>query len=117
MLVTLKLRTRRVLASHTQALDTKGASHTRASERMKAANTPPLGLKEGASHTPVHNLKKVSEEDGVLSSVGAEQVLEGEDKDKAQRAKEQMRSTLTYLARELSDIGGPLLSKRWMPTI
>ncbi len=36
---------------------------------MKAANTPPLGLsegKEGASHTPVPNLKKVSKEDGVL---------------------------------------------------
>ena len=98
-------------ASHTQAQDTKGASHTQASERMKAANTrSPSKVKKHASHTPVPNLNKVSKEDGVLLSRGAEPALEGEEKDKAQKAKEQMASTLSYLARELSAIGGPLLS-------
>ena len=66
--------------------------------------------KEGASHTQVPNLTKVSKEDGVLPSGGAERVLEGEEKGKAQEAKEQMAATLAYLARELSAIGGPLLS-------
>jgi hypothetical protein len=99
--------------SHTQVLSMKGASHTQASEGKKTANSPLLSLsesKEGASNTPAPNLTKVSKEDGVLLSVGEEQNLEGEKNDKAQKAKEQMAATLKYLARELSDIGGPLLS-------
>ncbi len=78
-------------ASHTQVSNTKGDSHTQASEGKKTTNSPLLGLsesKEGASNTPAPNLTKVSKEDGVLLSVGEERVLEGEEKDKAQKAKE-----------------------------
>ena len=66
--------------------------------------------KEGASNTPAHNLTKVTKDDDVLLNVGEERVLEGGEKDKAQRAKEQLAVTLKYLARELIDAGGPLLS-------
>ena len=77
-------------ASHTHAVSTKGASHTQASETKKTTNSPLLSLsesKEGASHTPAPNLMKVSKEDDVLPSVGEERVLEGEEKDKAQKGK------------------------------
>ncbi len=108
--------------SHTQALEMKGASHTQVANRKgaspaqasvgKTTNSPhltPSESKEGASNTPVPNLTKVSNEDGVLPT-GEERVLEGEEKDEAQKAKEQMAATLTFLARELSAVGGPLLS-------
>ncbi len=82
--------------SHTQVSNMKGASHTQASEGKKTINSPLLSLsesKEGASNTPAPNLTKVSKEDGVLRSIGKERVLEGEEKDKAQKAKEQMAAT------------------------
>ena len=101
-------------ASHTHAEVKKGASHTQASERKKATNSSLLSLgesKQGASNTPAPNLMKVSKGDGGFLSVGDERALEEKKGDKAQKAKEQMAATLTYLARELSDVkGGPLLS-------
>ena len=101
-------------ASHTHTAGIKGASHTQASEGKKTTNSPLLNLgesKQGASNTPAPNLMKVSKGDGGLLSVGDERALEQKEGDKAQKAKEQMTATLTYLARELSDVkGGPLLS-------
>ncbi len=52
----------------------------------------------------------MSNQEDVLHSIGKERVLEEEEKDEAQKVKEQMAANLKYLARELSDIGGPLLS-------
>jgi hypothetical protein len=70
----------------------------------------PAESQQGISNTPGPNLTKASNQDDGPHSIGEERVLEGEEKDKAQKAKEQMAATLKYLARELSDIGGPLLS-------
>ena len=100
-------------ASHTHVANFKGDSHTHASEGMKATSSSLLGLsesKEGASNTPPLALAKGAKDDDVLLSVGEECVLEGGEEDKAQRAKKQLAATLKYLARELIDAGGPLLS-------
>ncbi len=100
-------------ASHTQVGNMKGASSTLASEGKRIVNSPhlsPAESKQGASNTPGSNLTKVSNQEDVLHSIGKERVLEEEEKDEAQKVKERMAATWKYLARELRDTGGPLLS-------
>ncbi len=100
-------------ASHTYVANMKGASHTHSLEGKKTTSSSLLSLsenKEGASNTPAPDLTKGVKDDKVLLSDGEERVLEGGEDDKAQRAKDQLAATVKYLARELIDAGGPLLS-------
>ena len=98
-------------ASHTHAVNKKGASHTQASEGMKTTSSSLSGLrenKEGASNTLAPDLTKEAKDGGV--PLGEERALkEGKD-DKAKREKDQMAAIVDYLAKELIDAGGPLLS-------
>jgi hypothetical protein len=119
-------------ASHTQTADTKGASHTQLSilkkDPMGASHTQVSGPmkdakvdsatqgqrnkagKKGTNHIQANDEAKgaqLKEVDNLSGS--AERALE-EERVKAQTVKEQTSKTMSYLARELSAIGGPMLS-------
>jgi hypothetical protein len=119
-------------ASHTQASDSKGSSHTQLSipknDRKGASHTQVSGPmkdakvasatqgqknkagKKGTSHTQANDEAKGAQAKEVDNLSGsAERALE-EERIKAQIAKELTSKTMSYLARELSSIGDPLLS-------
>jgi hypothetical protein len=120
-------------ASHTPATEAKGASNTELSVLTKGSkgvshtqvSGPTKGSKEagatqeqrnkagkkGTSNTQANEeIKEAQAKEVDNLNGGAKYVLEKEERVKAQIAKEQMSKTLSYLARQLSDIGGPLLS-------
>jgi hypothetical protein len=82
--------------------DAKGASATQ-EQRNKAS-------KKGTSHTQGSDESKGAQAKEVDNLIGGAECALEEEQIKSQASKEQMSKTMTYLARELSSIGGPLLS-------
>ncbi len=92
-----------ILRKGSTTKDSKEASATQ-EQRSKAD-------KKGTSNTQPNDEAKAAQAKDVDNlSGGAEHVLEEVERVKAQKAKEQMAKTLEYLTKELSGIGGPLLS-------
>jgi hypothetical protein len=97
--------------------DAKGVEHTQKSSPMKDAKNTSASQgernkasKEGTSHTQVRDKSKVAQSKAADDRTGSAERTLMEGQSMSQEAKEQLAKTLTQLARELSDSGGPLLS-------